>query len=314
MNFCIKYGVSDNLLDVTNVAYSQAVTQNILYIPSNDGNRAAIFTDPLPGVLKSIFIKDLSTGLEGVFDSSKDIFIDLGSARIFLGAAAPPHILANFPNFRDTSRYTQLRAGLKLDFGTFDDEFPEQMMVVKYLRGDEKVLEIGGNIGRNSMIIAAILNQCGNSQFVCLECDQNSATMLTHNKALNNLEFFIEPSALSNRKLIMQGWNTIVSDVVLEGYVEVQTITLDQLTAKYNIAFDTLVLDCEGAFYYILIDMPQILVSVKTVIMENDYHDLAHKLYINEVLRNNKFEVVHSQAGGWGVCQPFFFEVWQRTA
>ena len=314
MDFIIKYGISGCLIDVTIVAYSTLVTQNILYITSNDILRARIFTDPLPNVLKSVFIRDMRTGLEDIFDHTKNIFIDLSNGGVFLWPNLSPSILEIFPQFKDHTRYYQIRKGLKLDFGTFDDELPEQMMVVRYLQGDEKVLEIGGNIGRNSMIIASILNQCGNSQFVCLECDQNSAGLLAHNKALNNLEFFIEPSALSKRKLILKGWNTVVSEVVLEGFTEVQTITLDQLTAKYNIAFDTLVLDCEGAFYYILMDMPEILLPVQTIIMENDYTDLAHKQYINEVLQKNNFEVVYSLAGGWGVCQPFFFEVWKRSS
>ena len=314
MSFIIKYGIDNLLLDVTKVAYSTLVTQDILYISSNDIIRARIFTDPLPNVVKSVFIKDMNTGLEGVFDHTKDVFIDLSNRKIFLWPDVPPYIQDIFPQLRDITRYYQLRKDLKLDFGTFDDELPEQMMVVRYLKGDEKVLEIGGNIGRNSMIIASILNKCGNSQFVCLECDQTSAGLLSHNKALNNLEFFIESSALSNRKLIMQGWNTIVSDKVLPGFRSVQTITLVQLTAKYNIAFDTLVLDCEGAFYYILMDMPEILLPVQTIIMENDYTDITHKQYINEVLQKNNFEVVYSQAGGWGVCEAFFFEVWKRSS
>jgi bifunctional polynucleotide phosphatase/kinase len=49
-------------------------------------------------------------------------------------------------------------------------------MVVKYLTGNEKVLEIGGNIGRNSLIIAYILGNRNN--FVTLECDENIAKQL----------------------------------------------------------------------------------------------------------------------------------------
>ena len=53
---------------------------------------------------------------------------------------------------------------------------------------------------------------------------------------------------MCKRKLIQKGWDTIESDVLLDGYTNVNTITLDQLYSKYNIMFDTLVLDCEGAF------------------------------------------------------------------
>jgi hypothetical protein len=85
------------------------------------------------------------------------------------------------------------------------------------------------------------------------------------------MNFFVENSALSKRPLIQKDWDTIVSDVVLEGYKKVNTITLEELHYKYKIEFDTLILDCEGAFYYILLDMPEILNNIKLIIVENDY-------------------------------------------
>ncbi len=126
------------------------------------------------------------------------------------------------------------------------------------------------------------------------------------------MNFNIECSALSKRKLIQQGWNTIVSDIVYPGYNEINTITYNQLCEKYKIAFDTLVLDCEGAFYYILTDMPEILNGIKTIIMENDYHDINHKYIINNILKEAGFRIDYIRGEGWGPCANFFFEVWKR--
>jgi hypothetical protein len=67
----------------------------------------------------------------------------------------------------------------------------------------------------------------------------------------------------------------------MDGFSWVSTITLEQLKSKYNIEFDTLVLDCEGAFYYILMDMPEILNNINLIIMENDYWDISKKNYID---------------------------------
>ena len=183
-------------------------------------------------------------------------------------------------------------------------------MVVKYLNGNEKVLEIGGNIGRNSLIIASILNNASN--LVTLECDMSIANQLKENRALNNFNFHIESSALSNRKLIQKGWDTMPSDTLIDGYKWVNTITLEELKVKYDIKFDTLVLDCEGAFYYILMDMPEILTNINLIIMENDYHDLYKKEYVDSVLKQNYFYRDHVENGGWGPCENFFFEVWKR--
>jgi FkbM family methyltransferase len=209
-------------------------------------------------------------------------------------------------------KLSQIQSSLKLDFGTFIDEYPEQMMAVRYLTGSEKVLEIGGNIGRNSLIIASILNSNNNNSFVTLESDTEIAKQLLHNKNQNNLNFFVENSALSKRNLIQKSWDTIVSDELLDGYKKVNIINFEQLREKYNIDFDTLVLDCEGAFYYILLDMPEILDNIKLIIMENDYLNESHKKYIDNVLREKGFIVDYIEGGGWGHFANNFFEVWKK--
>ena len=91
------------------------------------------------------------------------------------------------------------------------------------------------------------------------------------------------------------------------------TIDSAQLKAKYNdIQFDTLVLDCEGAFYYILMDMPEILDNINLIIMENDYHTKEPKEFVNSVLKENNFVLHYVECGGWGPCYQHFFEVWKR--
>lgn len=136
--------------------------------------------------------------------------------------------------------------------------------------------------------------------------------MLLDNRDLNNLNFFVESSALSKRKLIQNGWNTIPSDTLLEDYIWVNTITFDELKSKYNIDFDTLVLDCEGAFYYILMDMPEILNNINLIIMENDYTKIEEKYYVDEILKKYNFYVDYIEVGGWGCCYNNFYEVWKK--
>ena len=87
---------------------------------------------------------------------------------------------------------------------------------------------------------------------------------------------------------------------------------MNNLKNKYNIEFDTLVLDCEGAFYYILMDMPDILNNINLIIMENDYWDLNKKQYIDTILIQNNFYRDYVEGGGWGPCYNNFFEVWKK--
>jgi FkbM family methyltransferase len=204
-----------------------------------------------------------------------------------------------------------IQSNLKIKHGSFDQEVPEQFMSVLALTGNEKVLELGGNIGRNSLIIASILNNPEN--LLTLESDTNICSQLRENRDLNCLNFHIENAALSNRKLIQKGWNTIPSNILLDGYNWINTITFKELKEKYKIEFDTLVLDCEGAFYYILVDMPEILDNINLIIVENDYTDPSHKLYVDNILKNNSFTLVYYENVGYvpSYCNPFY-EIWKK--
>lgn len=296
----IFYGLIDNNIDVTEICFNKLLNNNnIITIPNGDFNRSYYFTDPLIHVLKKIIIKINDQITE--YDDFYTIKINTMDNTI---SAISEHDINN--------KIANIHSKLQIKYGSFNEEFPEQKMAVKYLTGNEKVLEIGGNIGRNSLIIAHILKEKNNINFVTLESNPNIANQLKENRNLNNFNFFIEDSALSKRRLIQRGWDTIVSDTLLDGYINVNTITLDELYAKYNIVFDTLVLDCEGAFYYILMDMPEILNNVNLIIMENDYWELSKKQYIDDILKQNKFFVDYTQSGGWGPCYNNFFEVWKK--
>jgi FkbM family methyltransferase len=296
----IYYGTINNFIDVTDICIEKLSNSNIITIPSGDGNRAHYLTDPLPGIYKKIFIEINETVTE--YDDLIQIKIN-----------TIDYTINTMHENEINDKVAKLHSTLKLNYGSFKEELPEQKMAIRYLTGNEKILEIGGNIGRNSLVIASILGNNNSTNFVTLESDLNIARQLTENRDLNNFHFHIESSALSNRKLIQRGWETIPSDVLLDGYNWINTISLANLKTKYNIEFDTLVLDCEGAFYYILMDMPEILNNIKLIIMENDYLDITHKNYINDILLQNNFIRHYSECGGWGPCYDNFFEVWCKN-
>ena len=300
----IYYGVTDNSIDVTDICIKKLTKNNIITIPIGDYKRANYFTDPLYGVHKKIIIENNDTITE--YDEFSEIKIDMLNNTI--NTIENTKIVEENDNIN--SKIKNIHSKLKIKYGNLNEELPEQKMVVRYLTGNEKVLEIGGNIGRNSLVIASILKD--SSKLVTLESDVGIAKQLTENRDLNNLKFHIENSALSNRKLIQVGWDTIPSDTLKEGYKWVNTITLDNLKSKYKIDFDTLVLDCEGAFYYILKDTPEILNNINLIIMENDYFDVSKKNYVDEILIKNNFIVDYAEYGGWKIYYDNFYEVWKK--
>jgi FkbM family methyltransferase len=293
----IHYGIIGKSIDVTNICIEKLMKNNIITIPSGERNRSNYFTDPLYGILKKIIIEN--NGIITEYDELTQIKIDTIN-----------NIINTVTNADIDNKIKNIHSKFKINYGNLDEEIPEQKMAIRYLTGDEKVLEIGSNIGRNSIVIASILKN--NNNFVTLESDVNTVKKLTENRDINNLNFHIECSALSKRKLIQKGWITIPSDTLLPGYNWVNTITFDELKTKYNIDFDTLVLDCEGAFYYILMDMPDILNNINLIIMENDYTNISHKKYIDEQLIKNNFNLDYAERGGWGPCKNNFFEVWKK--
>lgn len=293
----IYYGIFNNKTDVTDICFKSLVRNNIITIPCGDAMRSHYFSDPLYGILKSIFI---------LFEGKLQQYEDIYTIKLNL----TENTITTISNNEIDSKTSIIQSNLKIKYGSFNEELPEQKMVVRYLTGKEKVLEIGGNIGRNSLVIAKLLEEQTN--LVTLESDSGIAKQLQENRDINNFTFNIENSALSYKKMIQKDWDTICSDVLINGWKWVNTITFSELRNKYNMDFDTLVLDCEGAFYYILQDMPEILNGINLIIMENDYWDINKKQYIDMILIQNNFHVDYIESGGWGPCYNNFYEVWKR--
>lgn len=291
----ILYGTVQKYVDVTST-----INQTLdVIIPSGDVNRNRLFgiPDPLPGILKEVVINDI------VYIHVVELKVNVKHNTV--------EVLTSHDLLEATTKLHQIHQTLQLSYGNFSEEYPEQIMAVTYIKPDNCVLEIGGNVGRNSLVIAKLLNDQTN--LVTLESDSFIASQLTHNRDNNKLTFNIENSALSSRKLIQLGWDTIPSDILLPGYKSVSNISFEELEKKYNKRFDTLVADCEGALYYILQDFTTMLTNINIIIMENDYKDINQKNKVDEIIKLNGFERIYYESGGWGPCYHFFFEVWKKT-
>jgi len=280
---------------------NQLKKKNVITIMNNDTIRSQYFADQLVGVDKYVYV--LKNGKEYEYDSTATISIHLSDNSV--------HIKSE-PNLSDIYlKLYQMYQSLSIKYGSFNDKVPEQKMIVKFFTGNEKVLELGGNVGQKSLLIASLVNQ---SHFVTLESNTFRASKLEENKLLNQLTFSIENAALSNQPLISQDFQTIPSAEVLEGYQPVTTISWEALTTKYSIEFDTLVLNCNGAFYYMLMETPTMLNNIKLIIMTNDY-TLEQKEYVNSILTQNDFYPVYVEVGGiqnGSCCLQTYYETWKK--
>ena len=301
----ILYGANDLYSNQTKVFCGK----NIIYIPSGDTSRHMMFNyiDPVYGVIKHIKIID-DYGNIKVYSDSESVYLIKNQEGKF-NVTSP--LTVNLSDLSPEDKLTYLHHKLKISFGSMTDELPEQKMATRFINPNARVLEIGGNIGRNSCIIGSLLNDSNN--LTVLECNKEYGMQLTHNRNQNNLNFKIEASALSKNPLIQKGWDTIPleGNEIPSGWNLVDIISYETLIEKYG-KFDTLVADCEGAFYYILNDYTDLLSGITTIIMENDYHNIDHKQAVDRQLIQNGFNRVYYEAGGWGPCHGFFFEVWTK--
>lgn len=216
---------------------------------------------------------------------------------------------------------------LKIDSNiSFDDELIEQELCFKYIKPTSKILEIGANVGRVSLILSTILNDSKN--LVSLECCLDTFMNLVLNKNINNYEFNCEKSVLSiqdlyinvlensifSRPLIYnEYYNVVQKDKWL--YKKLKKISYSEIEKKYNIKFDTLVIDCEGSFYYILQDFPNMLKNINLIIIENDFESIEQYNYVKDkfILAGFKnVETIKLELDKVIDTKDFFYQVWKK--
>ena len=312
------YGINGDYSDISSDMVDRFKTNNIYNLrATNDEMRFRLFvTDPCPGILKHILAID-NNGNKHIYPTGEKITVhdeyifDILDCRKWWNAYGKYF-------YPEEEQLKSLNQRFKLFNGSFDEEYEEQLMTMKFLNRDAKVLELGSNIGRNTLTIATILNDINN--LVTLESSKIICNCLRYNCDVNNLHVQIENKALSYRKLIQKDWDTIPSDTVLDGYTSVDTITFEELEEKYKIKFDTIVADCEGALYYILLDRPSILDNINTLLLENDYSNVEHKNYVEKLLSEKGFNKIYTKECNIELClEKFpdcakeFYTVWKKN-
>ncbi len=307
------YGYDDYYIDITDkIAYF--IQNKYLYLPTGEKNRSLIFGKPF--LNKSLNIKI-------VFDNNDVIILkeeqayqcELNDDKInYYNSLCNFDIKLNIiPNIFVDKIQQKCKLNKRFESDSWNEEYPEQILSAAFIPENAKVLELGSNIGRVSLIIANKLEDSSN--LVTLETDFDNYIVLEKNRIENGFKFHSINAALSKRRLIQKGWNTYPSEIDIPGFTLVPTITFEEINNKYNINFDTLMCDCEGALYYILMDFPEILDNLNLIIIENDFLDANEKIYVDNKFKEKGFNIIFSMGGGLDhhPCKNNFFEVWCKN-
>ena len=279
-NFSVFYGNVDagKIIDI-----SDKLTGTVFDFPASDEDRTKLFTDPCFGFQKVIFFphldRVLTVGESAIYD------VKNGELR--------------------ESPLASIHRQLKFSCGSLKEELTEQLLALKYLKTDDIVLELGGNIGRNSCVIASILEDSTN--LTVLEPDTFAFMILNRNREDNGFTFRTINAAISNRPLYLSGVGTAQATSTNSTDRKINTVTWDELSKN----FTALVADCEGALKQIVEDYPTFLDQFRIVIVENDYASIADYEVVKSALLRSNFSCVESQSIPFDrPCMKEFYQVW----
>lgn len=324
MKFLYGYG-GIHYIDISSIVFKKCLKDNGIFVPSGDGNRAELIGwDPYPNILKHIVVVDHNNE-RYIYESTKEIDIKFRSISSQLINEKNPKIWWNSVGkfIKDpVDRLNRLQKKINLKHirnGGFEAEYPEQLMCMRNVKENDRVLEIGGNMGRTAHIIHTIINNPKNH--IVMECNKETAQQLRENLDMNGYtDLRIETAALSKTKLYNSykwgGPKPVEESEVTSDMVVQPTISYSELCEKYDIDFDVIVADCEGSLFYILLEDPNILDNIHTIVIENDYNDMNHKLAVDVILKQKGFSLVYQEKGvpdaTWSVCYEIFYEVWKK--
>jgi len=164
------------------------------------------------------------------------------------------------------------------------DEIPERISVYNYIDKNDKVLEIGGNIGGVSCIIADKLINSKN--LVVIEPSKEAFIKLKNLSEKYNFNIHNGPIIKKNSYLeckLVTNDNHNYYNCEKVNYKVENNITFKELQKKFNIIFNTLVIDCEGCYEDIFEDAFETgwIKQIKKIIIEWDGNYLENKILNN---------------------------------
>lgn len=149
-------------------------------------------------------------------------------------------------------------------------EVEERQYLKKYITPNATVLELGSCIGFVSVFTNKLLNDP--SKHVVVEANPYLIEHIKYNRDINNSKFQVFSGAISKKKKeTFSVHNLIVGGSTKRetGHkIEVNCGTFKELKSRYNLNFDTLIMDIEGGELYISENFKSDLKTFKIIMME----------------------------------------------
>jgi FkbM family methyltransferase len=313
----VLFGTGTFFIDVSKIA----IFDEVLFVPADEAERIKLFGDrPPAGMRKTIKVVSTKNNqtVEEVFEPGQEVFRVLNHETQEYEAVPKPSWteVQRTPHsvMSPEKKLRILHSISRLAHCSSFEEYPEQILAMKYIPHDAVILELGGNGGRNSVTLGYIISP-NSHNMVVFESAQLPCEVLRENRDLNNLKFYVENAALSKVRLQQNYWTTKPigpSGRPDPSWIEIKTMTWSALQSKYRLPFDTLVADCEGALYQILHDEPDMLRNFRLIILENDFSTVEEASFVHNHFMQHGFRVICECDGPQNPPKINFYQVWRR--
>jgi len=189
-------------------------------------------------------------------------------------ASDMPKLLYTPPNVFEpiSPELFQNAVGSAIPYGK---ERPEHSMLVKYLKPEAKVMELGTRYGSSSCVMALIQKNSG--QLVSVEGDStvweaNTGNMKRLNCKNKAWHGFVSRKYWKKSKTKNGSeWTTKFEVTDHAAEASVPSTTFDDMQRDTGIIFDTFLIDCEGCFDKFLLEFPDAVDRIQMILLEADY-------------------------------------------
>ena len=174
-----------------------------------------------------------------------------------------------------------------------DWEYSEQLLLQKYIKNTDNVLQLGGNIGASCIIVDKILDNTNIN--ICVEPNYKVINTLKKNKEFTESNYKIIYGVISeNKNLKLSNKDEIDinnywgSKIVDNGTINVRSYSLNDIPNidKVNVLFA----DCEGCLELFIDEYEDFLKQLRLIIYEEDQRHICDYIKINRILIKNNFK------------------------
>jgi FkbM family methyltransferase len=166
----------------------------------------------------------------------------------------------------------------------------EQYLMLKYIKPNDIVLEIGARYGIVSNTINLLLNN--RSNHVVVEPDLQVIPALKKNREIFDSQFSIVDRPISNSKnlyFVLNDIGSYVTEKKQQKSIKIKTISSKKFFTKYPLKFNVLVVDCEGCLQNFLEENLFQLKQLELIIFEMDNVKYCNYTKIYQMLEINNF-------------------------